>query len=111
MIEKYGSGIKRVCDIIHKSGARKPIFEIIANCFKVTIFNIKNVDIKDRGVNGGVNSVLDFIKKHPACKTQEISNTLVVAQRTIERCLKDLREKQFIEFRGAPKMGGYFVKK
>lgn len=106
MIEKYGSGIKRVCDIIRKSGAKKPAFEIIANCFKVTLFNIQDVDRR----NGGVNGVLDFIKIHPACKTLEISDKLGIAQRTLERYLKDLREQQIIEFRGTPKTGGYFVK-
>lgn len=109
MIEKYGSDIKRVCNIIQKSGAKKPIFEIIANCFKVTIFNTQEVN-NNGGVSGGVNAILGFIKINPACKAQEISNNLGIAKRTIERYLKDLREKQIIEFRGAPKTGGYFTK-
>ncbi|WP_256450125.1 hypothetical protein [Cylindrospermopsis raciborskii] len=31
-------------------------------------------------------------------------------KRTIERWLKQLKEQQAIEFRGAPKNGGYYLK-
>ncbi|MCD6533657.1 MAG: AAA family ATPase, partial [Deltaproteobacteria bacterium] len=47
VIEKYGSGIKRVRQTMKEAKAAAPQFEIIANFFKVTLF--------PSGVNGGVN--------------------------------------------------------
>jgi ATP-dependent DNA helicase RecG len=38
IIEKYGSGIKRVRQSMAEAGALTPVFEIIAQNFKVTLF-------------------------------------------------------------------------
>ena len=94
LIEKYGSGIKRIRQAMLSAGAREPVFEIIGNFFKVTLFPITG------GVNGGVNLVYDYIKENPGKKTNEIRDALNIPQRTLERLLKRLRDENKIEFRG-----------
>lgn len=74
-----------------------------ANCFKVPLFPIGEDD-------GGVNELLKFIKQNPGKNTKEIKEELGLPQRTVERRLKILKEQEKIEFRGAPKTGGYYYK-
>ena len=61
------------------------------------------------GVNGGVNQVLEFIRKHPGCRANAIAAELNIPPRTVERYLKQLK-MDAIEFRGAPRNGGYYLK-
>ncbi len=63
------------------------------------------------GVNVGVNvgvKILDHIRQNPGCRTNSIAAAIGVTTRTIERYIRQLREQNKIEFRGAPKTGGYF---
>ena len=115
IIEKYGSGIKRVKESMKNAGSPQPIFEIIGNYFKVTLFPIdfsdKNGGVNggvDGGVDGGVNEVLNFIKENPGNNTKEIKRNLKLSQRTLERQIKELKNEKKIEFRGASKTGGYY---
>ena len=61
------------------------------------------------GVSGGVNSLLAHIEKHPGQKAAQIAESLGVAQRTAERWIQQLKNAKQIEFRGAPKTGGYWI--
>ena len=100
VIEKYGSGIKRVRQTMKEVKAAPPQFEIIGNFFKVTLF--------PSGVNGGVNDLLVHIQSNPGQKTDEIKQALQIPQCTIERYFKKLRDTNKIEFSGPAKTGGYF---
>ena len=109
IIEKYGSGIKRVRQSMADAGAPAPVFEIIANNFKVTLFSIK--ETKGGGVNGGVNggadAVLQIIEQNPGIKSTVIKDKLHLSQRTIERRLGELKKKSLVKFVGPPTSGGY----
>ena len=102
VIEKYGSGIKRVRQTMKEAKASAPKFEIISNFFKVTLYPING------GANGGVNEVLAYIQLNPGQKTSDIKEALNIPQRTLERHLKKLREANNIRFQGPAKTGGYF---
>ena len=66
------------------------------------------------GVTGGVKpeslNLLQLIQSQPGLKTTELVSQTGKPQRTIERWLKQLKDNQLIEFRGAPKTGGYYRK-
>ena len=55
-------------------------------------------------------SVLDFIAQHPGIRANQLSEALNTPLRTIQRELSRLKASGKIEFRGASKNGGYFVK-
>lgn len=55
-------------------------------------------------------SVLDFIAQHPGIRANQLSEALNTPLRTIQRELSHLKASGKIEFRGASKNGGYFVK-
>jgi len=60
------------------------------------------------GLNVGVNGLLAYIQAHPGQRAGEMAVAFNLTQRTIERWLKQLKEKGSTEFRGAPKTGGYY---
>ena len=68
------------------------------------------ISARNGRVNGTVKleEILKYIRKHQGANRTEISNALNIPIRTVSRYLKILSDK--IEFRGAPKTGGYFIK-
>lgn len=62
------------------------------------------------GVNGGVNALYEFIFIHPGCRANQIAEALRESLRTVQRRLAELKRLGMIEFRGAPRNGGYFRK-
>ena len=60
------------------------------------------------GVSGGVKNLLEFIKLNPGLSAKQITEQLEQPLRTTERWLKQLKDQNKIEFKGAPKTGGYY---
>ena len=109
IIEQYESGISRIKKECKKHGQIEPKFEEFVHGFRVIIFKQK-LDKIVGGANDGVNNLLEFIQKNPNLKASQISESMDISLRTIERYLKKLKEENKIEFKGAPKIGGYFAK-
>ena len=89
----------------------------LAEGFQVTVFTLdrRNEDIRvnervNEGVNEGVNELYYFIKDFSGNRTPYYSQVMNVPEKTIERWLKQLRQENKVEFKGAPKTGGYFIK-
>ena len=63
-------------------------------------------------VNGKVNStrgeVNAYVAAHPGCRRKEMTEALSVSARTLDRNLAALIAEGRLEFRGAPKNGGYY---
>jgi prophage maintenance system killer protein len=63
--------------------------------------------------NGGVNSmeqqIMETLGKMPGLNAPAIATALAKSLRTTQRMLKKLCDNGKIEFRGAPKNGGYFL--
>ena len=62
------------------------------------------------GVSVGVNTLLGLISASPGLNATELEARLKKPKRTLERWLRQLKDQQAIEFRGAPKTGGYYPK-
>lgn len=117
LIEKYGSGVRRVIDIFLAYGLPEPVFEMTQGGMAVTVFKEIGKTNADNpgggvsgGVNGGVGQLLVYLQANPGKRASELAEPLNTSLRTIERWLKQLKEKDQIEFRGAPKTGGYYLK-
>ena len=108
IIEQYGSGIHRILDECKSHGIKAPVFEEFAHGFRV-IVNKEKLQNKGGGVNGGVN-ILKYIQDNQPVKSNQISADLDMAQRTIERYIKELKKQDKIEFKGSSRTGGYYVK-
>lgn len=75
----------------------------------------EGVNLKIEGVNEAVLSELQFlyntIVNNEGRKAVELNNMINKSLSTTERYLKILKDKLYIEFIGAPKTGGYYIKK
>ena len=67
--------------------------------------NVKN----DEGVNEGVNLLRQVVKSNPGKRANELATLIGKSVQTVERYVRALKDNGEIEFRGAPKTGGYFA--
>lgn len=63
---------------------------------------------KDEGVNEGVNLLLDAINRNPGRRANELASHIGRSVQSVERYVRLLKDAGKIEFRGAPKNGGYY---
>ncbi|RZF58570.1 ATP-binding protein [Sphingobacterium corticibacterium] len=61
------------------------------------------------GVNAELRKLIALIDATPGMNAKQLSSAIGKGHSTVERYLKILRENQLIEFRGAPKDGGYYI--
>lgn len=125
-VEELGSGVRKMYKYcpIYASGAIPDIEE--GDVFKLTIRYDDGVKTEDGGIIGGVNTedggviggvknidslILNTIKANEGLSAFEISKIVDKSQRTTERYLNKLKKTGLIEFRGAPKNGGYYIVK
>jgi len=112
MIEKYGSGIKRVCDILTKEGIKDPVFEIIGNCFKVTIYCIPKdleKDLEEMGLSFNQQQILKEMKKNTFISQKELSIKIGITEKNIRNNIAKLKKNGLIKRIGSPKSGHWEV--
>ena len=59
------------------------------------------------GVSEGVSALLGLIGQQPGMRSPAMATVLGTSPKNIERWLKQLKTQSLIEFKGAPKTGGY----
>lgn len=74
-----------------------------------TVNGIVN-DIVNDTINENEQAILNLLATVPGLNASEISKHISKSLRTTMRYIKILQDKDLIEFRGAPKTGGYFTK-
>ena len=107
LVEQLGSGVPRILQFYGKD-----CFKFSDNFIRMS-FPMEQVTEKvinlNEGVNEGVDGLLKLIDELPGRRKPFYAEKLNTPEKTVERWIKQLREKNKIEFRGAPKTGGYFV--
>ena len=138
MTEGRGTGIPIIRREMEKNGSPRPLFETDENySYFIATLPIHPAFRPDEGVNEGVNTsqqsdnklstihsiiregvsegvsegiseIIIILLKTEGLNAIEIAERTGKSLSTIERYLRVLRKKEIIEFRGAPKTGGYF---
>jgi len=112
-MEKVGTGINRIKNACKENG-NKFEFDFKGEDFFVTIYsnkgNFRENEGITEGITEGINLVIKFIEDNPGKRIPYISSSLKIPSKTIERWVKELKEKNLIEFRDSNKIGGYYVK-
>ena len=112
IIEKYGSGIKRVFDICNDCGIISPKFEERSNGFQVTLFKTKLKVSDNVGDNVGDNrlkEIIALIKKNNQISAKQLAKELNVSDRTIERDIEKLKKKGKLDRIGPEKNGHWHL--
>ncbi|MBE8722038.1 hypothetical protein [Sphingobacterium pedocola] len=115
LVEQLGSAVPRIL-----RAYAKECFQFSTNFIRMSFPinpSIEPVGVNEGlnvgvnvGVNVGLNELLEIIRNSPGINAKKIAQYFDVADRTLERWLKQLRDEDKIIFKGAPKTGGYFIK-
>ena len=123
-IENFGTGIPRILEAYEKL-TKKVDFSVSDNFFIIKLPNLNyrdpvNDPVNDSEkiiVNNALNdvdlSILRMIQLNPGLNAKQISEKLHLqySRITLDIVKNSLKRKlvQYVEFRGSPKTGGYFV--
>ncbi len=120
-MEKRGSGLTRICNETKAlDGYRdelKPVFKSTPTQFQTTIFasiDTVNVgdndgDVSETKITDRQQKILDLIKESPTISGRQMSETLSVSQRTIERDLSTLQKMGILKHEGKDNDGMWVV--
>ncbi len=64
---------------------------------------------RGEGVSEGVTLLLRLIERSPGLRAPTLARQLDTPVKTVERWLRQLKAQGLIEFRGAPRTGGYHL--
>jgi predicted HTH transcriptional regulator len=103
LVEHLGSGLNRILESYDKDS-----FIVKQNYMKNIFY--KNEKSLNEGVNEGVKQLYELIKNNPKNRSTFFVKELQTSIKNVERWLKQLKDEDKIEFKGAPKTGGYCAK-
>lgn len=118
-IEKYGSGFIRIRQALQdypeiEFSVEEKFGGVMASFARV---NGSTIGVHEgvsegvsEGVREGVSGLLDLVSRQPGLRVPALAEALATSPKNIERWLQQLKHSNKIEFRGAPKTGGYHPK-
>ena len=113
LVERVASDIPRMQEAMQEAKLPEPEFHT-DGMFTVVLKRKQNNYATNDIVNGIVNeneqAIIILLRAKPGLNASEIAESISKSWRTTMRYLKSLNEKGLIEFRGAPKSGGYYIK-
>ena len=122
-MEKRGSGLTRICNetkaLEGYKDELKPVFKSTPTHFQTIIFatsDTQNVgdsdgDVSETKLTERQQKILNLIKESPTITGKQMSETLSVSQRTIERDLSTLHKKGFLKHEGKDNDGVWVIVK
>lgn len=85
--------------------------------YRKLVSEIVHHDDRNGEINGEINSlsgslreVYMIVKNNPGIKIKKVAELRKKSESTAAKQLADLKKKQLVEYRGANKTGGYYVK-
>ncbi len=93
LIERWGSGIKRMIELCTEAGFAEPMFEEIATHFRVTIFTTQ---VEAPRISATDQAILACLKKSNGLSTKQIAEHIKLSERAIRNRLIALIEKGLI---------------
>lgn len=113
LIEKYGSGIRRVITLFKEAGLPLPKLEQISGGFNVTVYSktFERVDSDRVGdkLSETQKRILSLMQQNPSVSAQRLSEEIGISKRKIEENIRTLRERNKIERIGNAKSGHWEV--
>lgn len=103
LVERWGSGIKRMVEACLDAGLEKPLLEEVGIHFRVTFFT-KNKDVSSMRLDEVDKSILEFLKRSDGLSTQQIVNQIGRSSRSIRSRLIILIERGLVVEVGSSSM-------
>lgn len=108
LVEKYGSGIRRILALFRAVGLPAPQFREISGGFNVTV-SVKSENITENVTENRSVAIVELMRKNPGITTAQLAKILKVTQRTIHRDLDELKSEGRIRRAGSDKDGCWEV--
>ncbi|MBN2663707.1 MAG: DeoR family transcriptional regulator [Bacteroidales bacterium] len=112
LIEKYGSGIKRIFDICNNYGIIPPKFEEFSTGFRVTLFKEKindTLNVVENVVENRLEKIINLIKENNQISANQIAKIFSITERTAQRDLDKLKNQNKIKRIGSDKGGHWQI--
>ena len=111
-VKEFGEGVDRLFLEMQKAGLTTPVYEVNSFMLNATISNIKNVgDNVGEKLNKREESILELICANPHITIEQLSVLSGVSTRTVERNIRSLKKKEYLERNGSDVKGQWIVKK
>jgi len=107
IIEKYGSGIKRVLESIKLYGLKEPSFEEIQDGFLVTFFKTTQKTTQKKSTK---DQIIDILRENQNLTRSQMAQLLGKSQNTIKDHLAALKSENRVERIGSDRDGYWRVK-
>ncbi len=106
MIEKYGSGIRRIREAFEQYGLKAPKFENFQHGFRVIVYAER---LADAGKTSGKTSgkIIAYIHDNPDITIPELARLLGITERSVERNISQLQKHKKLR-RIGPANGGHW---
>lgn len=119
LIEKYGSGIRRIINYFIEAGLPKPTFQNQSSGFLVTVFGkkagnvTKNVteNVTKNVTENRIDQIIEILISDNTVTTDQLAKTLKVTKRTILRDIEKLRKVGKVKYIGPAKGGHWQIDK
>lgn len=108
LVEKYGSGIRRILALFRAAGLPVPQFREMSGGFNVTV-SVKSENIIENVTENRSVAIVELMRKNPGITTAQLAKILKVTQRTIHRDLDELKSEGRIRRAGSDKGGCWEV--
>jgi ATP-dependent DNA helicase RecG len=102
LIEKYGSGIKRIVEYFAEAKLPHPEFKNISDGFMVTVFALKDVNVP---LNERMELLLKLINANRFITAEELATACAVSDKTIKRDIDFLKNNNMLKRMGSKKSG------
>jgi len=93
LIERLGTGLKRMVSVYNKLNAKTPLFEELNAHFRVTLYNVDSFAVK---LESWEQQLFDVLKHKDKLSTKEIAKIWNVTTRTARARLKIMAERGII---------------
>ena len=118
-IEKIGRGTLKIIDACKKAGLKSPVWSEDSNSVKLTFLGDSKSDGVIDGVIDGVTEdvrerlkqILITLIENQGLRTVQISELTGIPVSSLERYIKQLKNVELVEFKGASRTGGYYLSK
>ena len=116
LVERVASGIPRMQEEMREAGLPEPTFTTDGGFFTVEFKRPKKNDTTNsnddivNNKNDIKQAVFKLIAENEGLSASDIAKLIGKSWRTTMRYLDSLKKENKIEFRGAPKIGGYYIK-
>lgn len=111
LIERFGTGIRRMIDACEELGCRTPEFTENYDNFKVVLYRLPRHPPEDPtpGADGAELRILRFIGANPTCTLTEISESTGIPMTTLRRHMDRMRDEGVLSREGSRKTGRWVV--